>query len=193
MIPIASFYLGANPTTPTSYGSQRQQSTSQANIHHSPSASQPHANISTDPTTTSQNAANRASMPPPSRSSPPQSPFVGQASQKQEVLDPTPEEEAEQRSKHEAKRTASKERRRSRQPGTMNKAFKFPPTSPTTPPGLSNRKHVEMGMIWRVWVWWHRAALKYLHLHLLRKSCRLRGSWLRMEKEMTSGKRKRFR
>ena len=56
------------------------------------------------------------------------------------MLDPTPEG-AEQRSKHEAKHTASKERRRSRQPGTMNKAFKFPPTSPTTPPGLSNRKH----------------------------------------------------
>ena len=139
MIPIASFYLGANPTTPTSYGSQRQQSTSQANINHSPSASQPHANISTGPTTTSQNPANRASMPPPSRSEPPQSAFVGQAPQKPEVLNPTPEEEAEQQSKHEAQRTASKERRRSRQPGSMNKAFKFPPTSPTTPPGLPKR------------------------------------------------------
>ena len=141
MIPIASFYLGVNPAIPTSYGSQRQQSTSQANIRHSPSASQPQANASTSPTTATRNAASRASMPPPSRSSPPQSAFVGQASQKPEALDPTPEEEVEQRSEHETRRTTSKERRRSRQPGTMDKTFRFPPASPTTPPGLPNRKH----------------------------------------------------
>jgi len=134
MIPIASFYLGTNPSTSAPY--TRPQSMSQANLPHSPTGH-------------SKNAANRASMPAPSRvtsKSPPNSAFVNQPSPDSEPRDrsgrfgPTPEElDGEgQEADANVKRTTSadKEARRRSRPGTMDKNFKFPPTSSPSPPAV---------------------------------------------------------
>jgi len=134
MIPIASFYLGTNPSASAPY--TRPQSMSQANLPHSPTGH-------------SKNAANRASMPAPSRvtsKSPPNSAFVNQPSPDSEPRDrsgrfgPTPEElDGEgQEADANVKRTTSadKEARRRSRPGTMDKNFKFPPTSSPSPPAV---------------------------------------------------------
>ena len=135
MIPIASFYLGANPSTSANAAPYtRPQSMSQANLSHSPT---------TAAGPTSKNSANRASMPAPSRvtsMSPPHSSFVNQPSPNSDSrertggFEPTPEElegDAEG-----ADSNLTKEARRRSRPGTMDRNFKFPPTSSPSPPAV---------------------------------------------------------
>jgi hypothetical protein len=138
MMPIASFYLGANPSTSINSASfTRPQSLSQANL--------PHA--SANATTPTTKTANRASMPAPSRvasSSPPQSAFINQPSSNSEVkikserFDPTPEEletNAEEVPRN-VKRATSAEGKQKSRTGTMDRNFKFPPTSSPSPPAV---------------------------------------------------------
>jgi len=131
MIPIASFYLGASPSTYS-----RAQSMSQANFQPS----------TTNANTVSKHAAYRSSMPTPSRittMSPPNTDSINQSSGKSEHRDrtggfePTPEEmdgrmqEGEQTVKKPA--GTDKETRRKSRPGTMDMNFRFPTTSPSPP------------------------------------------------------------
>lgn len=141
MIPIASFYLGANPSMSANTAPYtRPQSMSQANLQHSPTRA-------TSPA--SRNAHNRASLPAPSRvtsMSPPNSTFVNQPSANAESrgrsggFEPTPEEldDDGQDADTTLKRTnsAEQEARRKGRPGTMDKNFRFPPTSSPSPPAV---------------------------------------------------------
>ncbi|KAH9482152.1 Cell fusion protein cfr1 [Psilocybe cubensis] len=134
MVPIASFYLGATitPTTATSFN--RPQSMSQASIPHTPSSPTPNSGKGNP-------ASYRASMPPPSRvpeTPPVASAFVNQPAQR--PFEPTLEEREDDLDAHdvnlerstsvESSISSNKEKRKSRM-GSINKAFKFPPT-PTT-------------------------------------------------------------
>ncbi|KII94568.1 hypothetical protein PLICRDRAFT_47604 [Plicaturopsis crispa FD-325 SS-3] len=85
MVPIASYYLGANPAAPTSASPyNRPQSMSQASLVRSPTS---------PPNATSNHASHRASMPAPARTNP-SSPPAAQPESKP-PLEPTPEEEQE--------------------------------------------------------------------------------------------------
>ncbi|KAF4575395.1 Chitin synthase, class 5 [Pleurotus pulmonarius] len=125
MVPIASFYLGANTGAPAhSPPFTRPQSMSQASLTRTPASPPP--NRQTTPT------SHRASMPPPARSDS----FVNQPSSSR--FEPTPEEAGEvedlQRastSSPDAEGTPKEAKRKSRA-GTMNKDFKFP--SPASSP-----------------------------------------------------------
>ena len=128
MIPIASFYLGANPSASPTY--TRPQSMSQANLPSNQSGT----------SNPSKNAANRASMPAPSRvtsTSPPNSAFVNQPSESKDRaggFEPTPELDENTQGATLKKTTSwEKEARRKSRQGSMNKHFKFPPTSPSPP------------------------------------------------------------
>ncbi|KAF8076858.1 fibronectin type III/BRCA1 domain-containing protein [Lyophyllum atratum] len=139
MVPIASFYLGATPATPLASAQlNRPQSMSQASTPrspHSPPPNQPKA------------ASNRASMPPPSRSTetPPSqvSPFLNQAGSPENQarappFEATPEEPGEDNDVEEAQleRSTSKESKRKSRNGSMNREFRFP--TPSASPVLGN-------------------------------------------------------
>ena len=154
MIPIASFYLGANSSTPATSGFNCPQSMSQASLPHSPASPPPNSGTCANP------ASYRSSMPLPSRTSapgtPPTSSFVNQPSSankfKPRQFKPTPEEADEDpntetvrleqaltsptsattpvptpQSVQNMKVENQKSRNRS-----MNKEFKFPPASPVS-------------------------------------------------------------
>ncbi|PPR01594.1 hypothetical protein CVT26_013330 [Gymnopilus dilepis] len=155
MVPIASYYLGAASSTPSTAAFNRPQSMSQASLPRSPSSPQP--NQSQTAGQRGQPASYRASMPPPSRSNLPpgtppssiQSAFVNQQQQPSSGSQPrqfgaTPEEHEGdgEEVRLETQRpplqsNGSSEKRKSRM-GSMNREFKFPagpvsPTSPTAP------------------------------------------------------------
>lgn len=116
MVPIASFYLGANSGAPAhSAGFTRPQSMSQASL--SRTASSPPPNRQSTPTN------QRASMPPPARSDN----IVSQASSS--GFEATPEEAGEVEDLQSSSPDAGKRKSRA---GTMNKDFKFP--SPASSP-----------------------------------------------------------
>ncbi|KAG9218564.1 hypothetical protein CCMSSC00406_0001322 [Pleurotus cornucopiae] len=115
MVPIASFYLGANAVAPAhSAGFTRAQSMSQASLTRT--ASSPPPNRQSTPT------SQRASMPPPARSDN----IVSQGSSS--GFEATPEE-AEVEDLQSSSPDAGKRKSRA---GTMNKDFKFP--SPASSP-----------------------------------------------------------
>jgi hypothetical protein len=136
MMPIASFYLGANPSAPINSGSYaRPQSMSQANL---PQAS-------TNATTPPAKNSNRASMPAPSRvtsASPPQSTFINQPSPRLDVkaktgaFEPTPEELETDAEGNGGQRATSIDGKRRSRPGTMDRNFKFPSSSSVSPPAI---------------------------------------------------------
>lgn len=138
MVPIANFYLGASSPA-TAHFSNRPLSMSQASLPRSPASPQPNSGKATP-------SSYRASMPPPSRNQPPEtpgaSPFVNQQPpndfQRSRHIESTTEENEDDPELHTAKLSSSpptdtSEKRKSR--GMMNKDFKFPsPTpTPTTP------------------------------------------------------------
>jgi len=154
MIPIASFYLGANSSTPMTSGFNRPQSMSQASLLHSPTSLPPNSGTSVNP------ASYRSSMPPPFRTSapgtPPASSFINQPSTANEFrprqFEPTPEEADEDPTTEtvhleraltsptsatafaltpQSVQNMKVENRKSRN-GSMNKEFKFPPVSPVS-------------------------------------------------------------
>ncbi|KZP19428.1 hypothetical protein FIBSPDRAFT_911438 [Athelia psychrophila] len=145
MMPIAQFYLGAHSPHPQAY--TRPQSMSQANLSQSQSQSQ-------SPTSAGGKSANRASMPAPSRrtSTSPPAPAAPQAqaaviATAAARFEPTPEEptgtgsdadEGEQRAQAQQlpkPTVTSKDAKRRSRPGTMDRAFKFPPDAPSPPLG----------------------------------------------------------
>ncbi len=126
-MPIAPYYLGANSATPATSTFNRPQSMSQASLPNSPASPPPN-----------QASRVRASMPPPSRA-PPSSAFVNQPSSASvRPSEPTVEEHDENDpdtynvSLERTTSTPAAEKRKSRN-GSMNKEFKFPPSSPVTP------------------------------------------------------------
>ncbi|KAF7975167.1 hypothetical protein HWV62_10353 [Athelia sp. TMB] len=132
MMPIAQFYLGA--TSPQVAAYTRPQSMSQANLSQSQSPSQA--------ASPSSKASNRASLPAPARktsTSPPAASAAPTASQP--AFESTPEEPAEDGGEAEDKLSkpviTSKEARRRSRPGTMDRAFKFPPDSPSSSPPIA--------------------------------------------------------
>ncbi|PFH49001.1 hypothetical protein AMATHDRAFT_81537 [Amanita thiersii Skay4041] len=146
MVPIASYYLGANPTTPTSSTFGRHQSMSQASLSRTQANSPP-----------SQKSSNRSSLPPPSRtpaSSPPStSTFANQTNMSAPDartkgtarFEPTPEEDVET---DDVLPDQNADVTRKRRSGTMNRGFKFPPSrnsSSSTPQeqGAEERKQSE--------------------------------------------------
>jgi chitin biosynthesis protein CHS5 len=146
MMPIAPYYLGATPNTPASasYSSNRPQSMSHTQLPYTPPA--------TGGSSKGTPASYRASMPPPARSPPnsagsfvnnqPLSAATSAASSRPQ-FEPTVEEsaaedadaaeevklEASAASPDGGEQTPTSEKRKSRA-GTMNKAFKFPPSPP---------------------------------------------------------------
>ncbi|TFK29059.1 hypothetical protein FA15DRAFT_611258 [Coprinopsis marcescibilis] len=141
MIPISQYYLGATPNTPASasYSSNRPQSMSHTQLPYSPPATGGSSAKGTP-------ASYRASMPAPARS-PPNSagtfvnnqPFSATTTVRP-TFEATVEEtagndpEAEEVKLHRSMESddiplAKSEKRKSRA-GTMNKAFKFPPSPP---------------------------------------------------------------
>ncbi|KAF8967467.1 hypothetical protein BDZ97DRAFT_1803452 [Flammula alnicola] len=136
MVPIASFYLGAS--TPATAGFNRPQSMSQASLPHSPSPPNQASRV-------------RASMPPPSRvpGTPPSnaSTFVNQppSATTARHIEPTVEERDEsdpdtqtvhlERTTSPGSPSAAKTEHRKSRNGSMNKEFKFPPTSPVSSHG----------------------------------------------------------
>ncbi|KAL0950430.1 hypothetical protein HGRIS_010382 [Hohenbuehelia grisea] len=156
MVPIAAYYLGANPTVPAnSPPFNRPQSMSQASLSRPPTSPPPNS-AGRQPGTN-----NRASMPAPLRTtstSPPsdQSTFVNQESTRSRpAFEPTPEEPGETEptpSEPEAATNASDDKKgsngelhspptesvtptaakRKSRSGTMNRDFKFP--SPVSSP-----------------------------------------------------------
>ncbi|KDR84344.1 hypothetical protein GALMADRAFT_111621 [Galerina marginata CBS 339.88] len=148
MVPIASFYLGASSSTPATSGFNRPQSMSQASLPYSPSSPPPNQSNRANP------ASYRASMPPPSRNNAPgtppsiQSAFVNQPTteNRPRQFEPTLEEREEDPDTESAQferstsasptasasaAAAAKQESRKSRMGSMNKEFKFPPTSPT--------------------------------------------------------------
>jgi hypothetical protein len=138
MVPIASFYLGASSTSPSSAAFGRPQSMSQASLPYPPTS--PPTNNSTGGSP----ASYRASMPAPARggSNPGISPnatsaFINQPSSAgrppQSRFEPTLEEGSEdpglQRVQLE-RATTVESKRKSR--GFINPGFKFPPSPPTS-------------------------------------------------------------
>lgn len=135
MIPIASYYLGAAPSTPVGSAglSNRPQSMSQASLSHPPTTPQL-PNKQTLP-------SYRASMPAPARqatATPPNqaSAFVNQPTSARQLESTTeePGDEAEA-DRLKLERTTSAESKRKSRSGTMNREFKFPPTS-SSPPAM---------------------------------------------------------
>lgn len=122
MVPISGYYLGTTPSTPiNSAPFARPQSMSQATLPRDSHAAK---------------AANRASMPPPSRT--PTSPTLPtsptshetQSRTAPQTFEPTPEEPGEEDEEDLAQAARPpKSNRRSRH-GTMDREFKFPPPSP---------------------------------------------------------------
>ena len=155
MIPIASFYLGANSSTPVTSGFNRPQSMSQASLPHSPTSLPLNSGTSADP------ASYRSSMPPPFRTSapgtPPASSFIKQPFTANKFrprqFEPTPEGadedpttetvRLERASTSPTSATASvptpqsvqnmKVENRESRNGSINKEFKFLPASPVSP------------------------------------------------------------
>ncbi|KAK2464835.1 hypothetical protein APHAL10511_003134 [Amanita phalloides] len=127
MIPIASYYLGASPSTPMSAQPfARPQSMSQASLPRSPHSATP---------ASGRGAGNRASMPAPSRShttSPPSSQHVSSPETRARTsrFEATAEEEAET----EADQEGLPDPKRRSANGEMNKDFKFPRSAPASPP-----------------------------------------------------------
>jgi hypothetical protein len=128
MMPIAAYYLGTNPTSPTTATSNRPQSMSQISAPKSPES----------PPDSSARASNRASMPAPSRipTGNPSS-FVNQTTDKAGVkhFEPTVEESGEE-TQDQLPRAASEESKRI---GQMNKNFKFPPDASESEPTSSGQ------------------------------------------------------
>ncbi|KAH7922568.1 hypothetical protein BV22DRAFT_1106543 [Leucogyrophana mollusca] len=118
MVPIAGFYLGVTPPNPSPY--QRPQSMSQASLPQSASAHK--------------NAASRMSMPAPQRTTSNTPPLATKSSTSQ-TFEPTPEEDndQEENGRTEAIRPAVSEMRH-KSSGTMDRNFKFPPSSSASPP-----------------------------------------------------------
>ena len=122
MVPISAFYLGTTPSSPmNSPPFTRPQSMSQASLPQSAQAAK---------------AANRASMPPPSRTSGPTPPSRTDSPSKtvRKTFDPTPEEGGDRDKPQDA--SSQTKPTRTRGPprvrhGTMDREFKFPPTSDT--------------------------------------------------------------
>ncbi|KAF8338447.1 hypothetical protein F5887DRAFT_1137444 [Amanita rubescens] len=132
MVPIASYYLGANPSTPmSSQPFARPQSMSQASLPRSP-------NSATSPSP--RGIGNRASMPAPSRTNAHSPPYPGKSPSSPESrarssrFEPTMEEDGEIDVLPERDADIKRMSR-----GEMNKDFKFPvartaPSSPPEPP-----------------------------------------------------------
>ncbi|KAF8867495.1 hypothetical protein CPB84DRAFT_1867304 [Gymnopilus junonius] len=144
MVPIASFYLSAPSSTPSTAGFNCLQSMSQASLLHSPSSPQPNQQRGMP-------ASYHASMPPPSHSNLPpgtppssvQSAFVNQqqlpsgpsvpnagAGASSKPFEAMPEEEDEEvkletQAQRAVQSNGTVEKRKSRM-GSMNKEFKFP-------------------------------------------------------------------
>src|SRR5579863_7945866 len=123
MVPISGFYLGTTPSTPmNSAPFTRPQSMSQASLPQSAQAAK---------------AANRASMPAPSRtpSSPGPTPPASSESSKtvRKTFEPTPEESGDgdesQDITSQTRPTRTKGPPRARH-GTMDREFRFPSTPP---------------------------------------------------------------
>ena len=155
LIPIASFYLDANSSTPATSGFNCPQSMSQASLPQSPTTPPPNSGTCANP------ASYHSSMPLPSRTSapgtPPTSSFVNQPSSTNEFrpcqLEPTPEEADEDpttKTMHLKRASTSltsatapiltlqsvqnvKIKNRKSRNRLMNKEFKFPPASPVSP------------------------------------------------------------
>ncbi|KAG6845522.1 hypothetical protein H0H87_007766 [Tephrocybe sp. NHM501043] len=143
MVPIASFYLGATPASPLGSATMgRTQSLSQAAPVRSPASPPPNQQ--------QQKQSNRASMPPPSRSSdaPPSqmSPFVNQNGSpptpaKANPFEPTPEEPVEDTEEVHLERNTSIDSKRKSRNGSMNRDFKFPtPSSSPVIPSKPERR-----------------------------------------------------
>ncbi|KAF9498915.1 hypothetical protein BDN71DRAFT_1442896 [Pleurotus eryngii] len=125
MVPIASFYLGANTGAPAhSPAFTRPQSMSQASLSRTPSSPPP--NRQSTPT------SQRASMPPPARSDS----IVNQASSSR--FEATPEEAGEVEDLQSSSPDAGKRKSRA---GTMNKDFKFP--SPASSPVVDTHRSLK--------------------------------------------------
>ncbi|KAF8160084.1 fibronectin type III/BRCA1 domain-containing protein [Pholiota molesta] len=124
MVPIASFYLGASATTPVSANfSNRPQSMSHPALPQSAPANRV-----------------RASLPPPSRApgTPPSSAFVNQppsagVRQPEPTVEERDETDPDTQSVHLERAASLRSEKRKSRNGSMNKEFKFPPTSPVTP------------------------------------------------------------
>ena len=117
MVPISGFYLGVTP--PSIYHAQRPQSMSQA--------SPPSANG----TNAHKTAPNRASMPAVPRTSAASPPATIKKS-----FEATPEEESDEEKKAEIvvpKKSISGTETRHKSNGTMDRNFRFPPTSQSPP------------------------------------------------------------
>lgn len=123
MVPISAFYLGTTQSTPTNSPSfSRPQSMSQASLPQSAQAAK---------------AANRASMPAPSRTPASPGPTPPRRSDSpsktvRKTFDPTPEEGGDgdepQDASSQTKSTRTRGPPRVRH-GTMDREFKFPPTT----------------------------------------------------------------
>ncbi|KAF5321135.1 hypothetical protein D9619_000211 [Psilocybe cf. subviscida] len=135
MVPIASFYLGAaSAAPPTSAGYNRPQSMSQA------------PGTPASPPPNNQASKVRASMPPPARASPGTPPngsssaFVNPRQVPRVVEPAVPEHDEDmdivqgQMERTTVSSAIKAEHRKSRN-GSMNREFKFPPTSPASPHG----------------------------------------------------------
>ncbi|KDQ63964.1 hypothetical protein JAAARDRAFT_201433 [Jaapia argillacea MUCL 33604] len=129
MIPISSFYLGATSSAPiNSAPFTRPQSMSHTSLPQS-------TNRANNPTSPTQKAANRASMPAPSRTQSAGSslsaggavPSGGPGSSGH--FEPTPEEhgDSDSSSGSSGDGKSSKSSRRRTRPGTMDRSFRFPP------------------------------------------------------------------
>jgi hypothetical protein len=133
MVPISAFYLGTTPSTPmNSPPFTRPQSMSQASLPQSAQTAK---------------AANRASMPPPSRTSispgpTPPSPSDPPPKAVRKTFDPTPEEGGDgdepQDVSSQTKATRTRGPPRVRH-GTMDREFKFPPAA--VPPESDTASH----------------------------------------------------
>ncbi|KAH0588190.1 Chitin biosynthesis protein CHS5 [Termitomyces sp. J132] len=152
MVPIATFYLGATPTSPPSSAMfNRHQSMSQTSQSHSTASSPPNQ---------SKQSLNRASMPAPARPTdiPPTqtSPFLNQdeipSSSKPVPFEPTPENPKEDKDAEEvqlqrvtSEGTSTSTSNEHKRNGSMNHNFKFPspassPVVPSAPNPMPQRR-----------------------------------------------------
>lgn len=133
MVPISGYYLGATHSMPmNSAPFTRPQSMSQASLPQSAQAAK---------------AANRASMPVPSRTPASPGPTTGASSESslkaaRKTFEPTPEESGDgdesQDTSPQTRPTNTKGPPRVRH-GTMDREFKFPPTSSSPELGTASR------------------------------------------------------
>jgi len=145
MVPIANYYLGANPTPATA---------SAATFSNRPQSMSYSTGPQSAPVGGSSGPGVRASMPPPARS-PPGTAFVNSQQPPPrpigipESADSDTEEVAlEATGTSDGEGRTSKESKRKSRTGTMNKAFKFPPEPPasgkdeaTPTPSISVTEH----------------------------------------------------